>query len=108
MRIGVTAHLPDRRLPAEFVQLLVADAEMVADLVDDGAPHLVDDLVLGAANPADGARPQYWDPTSSVAQQAAAIEAAIFCELGLFCQNEESIGAFRFERNGTRPRPFLP
>src|ERR1700733_12590006 len=40
-------------LPAELAEPLVADAEMVADLVDDSTAHLVADLILGAADRAD-------------------------------------------------------
>ena len=42
--------------PAELVQALVVDAEVVRDLVDDGDRHLVDDVVLGLADVADGSR----------------------------------------------------
>lgn len=40
-------------LPAEFPEPVVVDAEMVRDLVDDGAADLVGDLLLGAARRAD-------------------------------------------------------
>jgi hypothetical protein len=36
--------------PAEFVQAVVVDAEVVGDLVDDGDGDLVDDLVLRLAD----------------------------------------------------------
>jgi hypothetical protein len=39
-----------RLRPAEFVQAVVVDAEVVGDLVDDGDGDLVDDLVLGFAD----------------------------------------------------------
>ncbi len=41
------------RSPAEFVQPIVVDPEVMADLVDHGAPHLLDDLVRGRADCAD-------------------------------------------------------
>src|SRR6266568_10242 len=47
-----TAELPCRS-PAKFAEPFVVDAEVVRDLVDDGAAHLVGDLVLGAADRAD-------------------------------------------------------
>src|SRR3954471_9959841 len=39
--------------PAEFVQAVVVDAEVVRDLVDDGDRDLVDHVVLGLADGAD-------------------------------------------------------
>src|SRR5262249_32165905 len=39
--------------PAEFAEPFVADAEVVRDLVDDGAAHLVGHLLLGIADRAD-------------------------------------------------------
>ena len=39
--------------PAELVEALLLDAEVVRDLVDDGDRDLVDDLVLGLADVAD-------------------------------------------------------
>jgi hypothetical protein len=39
--------------PAEFPKPVVINAEMVADLVDDGAADLLDDLRLGTAGRAD-------------------------------------------------------
>ena len=42
--------------PAELVEAVVVDAEVVAHLVDDGDPHLVDHLVLGAADGAGSGR----------------------------------------------------
>src|SRR6266571_868489 len=44
---------PPCRSPAEFAEPFVVDAEVVRDLVDDGAAHLVGDLILGAADRAD-------------------------------------------------------
>ena len=43
-----------RSSPAEFVQAVVVDAEVVGDLVDDGDGHLVDDLLLGLADVQQG------------------------------------------------------
>jgi hypothetical protein len=40
-------------LPAQFAQALVIDAEVVSDLVDDGAADLVCDVVPGWAGRAD-------------------------------------------------------
>ena len=40
-------------LPAEFAEPVVVDAEVVGDLVDDGAADLVGDLLLAAAGCAD-------------------------------------------------------
>src|SRR5271169_1898995 len=40
-------------LPAEFAEPVVVNAEMVGDLVDDGAADLVVDLLLGPADRAD-------------------------------------------------------
>jgi hypothetical protein len=42
-----------RVLPAEFAEPGVVNAEVVADLVDDGAADLVGDLVLAVADRAD-------------------------------------------------------
>lgn len=39
--------------PAEFAEPGVVNAEVVGDLVDDGAADLVSDLLLGAADRAD-------------------------------------------------------
>src|SRR5579864_4181959 len=39
--------------PAQLVQPVIADAEMVPDLVDHGAAHLLDDLGVVAADRAD-------------------------------------------------------
>jgi len=36
--------------PAEFMQAVVVDAEMMADLVNDRDGHLVDDVVLGVTD----------------------------------------------------------
>src|SRR5438477_11530491 len=38
-----------RPLPAQLTQTRVADPEVVGHLVDDGAPYLLDDLLLGVA-----------------------------------------------------------
>src|SRR4029453_9535936 len=72
--------LPDRTLgaerpsvPAQFVQPLVADPEVVGDLVDDGDRHLVDHVVLGLADVADGFAVDH-DP---VRQVAAVMPAAL-------------------------------
>ena len=43
-----------RLRPAEFVQTIVVDAEVVGDLVDDGDGHLVDHLLLRPADVQDG------------------------------------------------------
>ena len=45
---GDKAWLPRSR-PAEFVQPIVVDAEVVRDFVDHRDRHLLDDLVLGLA-----------------------------------------------------------
>ena len=39
-----------RLRPAEFVQTVVVDAEVMGDLMDDGDRHLVDHLGLGLAD----------------------------------------------------------
>ncbi len=44
---------PTRPLPAKFVKPGVADAEVMGDLVDDGAADLVGDFPLGPADRAD-------------------------------------------------------
>src|SRR5436190_20557763 len=44
-----------RPLPAQLPQTAVADAEVVADLVDHRAPHLLDDLFLAVADGTDRA-----------------------------------------------------
>ena len=39
-----------RLCPAQFVQALVVDAEMMADLVNDRDGHLVDHVILGVTD----------------------------------------------------------
>ena len=41
---------PLRLRPAEFVESVVVDSEVMGDLVNDGDRHLVDHLVLGLAD----------------------------------------------------------
>ena len=43
-----------RLRPAEFVQAVIVDAEVMCDLMDDGDRHLVDHLVLGLADVQQG------------------------------------------------------
>jgi hypothetical protein len=54
----VAPHADNLRLarlrPAEFVQTIVVDTEMVGDLVDDRDRDLVDDLILGLADVQQG------------------------------------------------------
>src|SRR5688572_14758383 len=59
--------------PAEFVQAVVVDAEVVRDLVDDGDQHLLDDVVLRLADVADGLAVDH-DP---VRQVTAIVPAAL-------------------------------
>src|SRR4051812_24338687 len=59
--------------PAEFVEALLADAEVVGDLVDDRDGHLVDHVLLGLADVADGLAVDH-DP---VRQLAAVLPAAL-------------------------------
>jgi DNA-binding transcriptional regulator YhcF (GntR family) len=47
--------------PAELVEPLVTDSEVMSDLVDHGATDLLDDVVLGTADRADRP-PVYGDP----------------------------------------------
>src|ERR1035438_9618982 len=44
---------PDFISPAELLEPVVSYAEMMADLVDDGTAHLVDDLPWGPADSAN-------------------------------------------------------
>src|SRR3954466_6942605 len=59
--------------PAELVQAVVVDAEVVRDLVDDGDRDLLDDLVLGLADVTDR-QPVDHDP---VGQRPAVLPAAL-------------------------------
>src|SRR4029453_8452074 len=55
-----------RSAPAALVEALLLDAEVVRDLVDDGDCHLVDHVVLGLADVADGLAVDH-DPVRQVA-----------------------------------------
>src|SRR3954452_1176056 len=59
--------------PAELVQPLLADPEVVRDLVDDGDRDLLDHLVLGLADVADGRAVDH-DP---VGQRTAVLPASL-------------------------------
>src|SRR3954453_13863989 len=59
--------------PAQFVEAGVVDAEVVRDLVDDGDRDLLDHLVLGLADVADGLAVDH-DP---VGQRAAVVPPAL-------------------------------
>ena len=48
--LGDDPRLPRWLAPAEFVQAVVVDAEVVGDLVDDRDRHLVDHLVVVLAD----------------------------------------------------------
>src|SRR3954447_26939820 len=64
---------PRTSAPAQFVEAGVVDAEVVRDLVDDGDRDLLDHLVLGLADVADGLAVDH-DP---VGQRAAVLPAAL-------------------------------
>src|SRR5215218_10317712 len=70
---GTSGNATRRLSPAELVQPVVVDAEVVRDLVDDGDRHLLDHLVLGLADVADGLAVDH-DP---VGQGAAVLPAAV-------------------------------
>src|SRR3954470_9126021 len=64
---------PRTSAPAQFVEAGVVDAEVVRDLVDDGDRDLLDHLVLGLADVADGLAVDH-DP---VGQRTAVLPASL-------------------------------
>lgn len=84
------------RLPAEFVKAVVVDAEMVADLVDYGAPDLLDHFGFSAADRA------YRDPVNGdpVGQYGRIVRRSL-CERNAVVEPEQTLRSrLVFDRDG--------